>query len=628
MIIYQNTVSGLLDDIADEHLVEKIKSGFKDKNINHSGAGEIRAWENSFKYIYLAFSRGDIPPNAGVAIEFVVQPSSKRADLMISGRDKSGNDHLIVIELKQWNGNSIEHIDGNDHEVKVQYENGMGTSKHPSFQAWSYANLLRDFNSEVQEHPINIHPVAYLHNCDPAHSDKLEIDLYEPYINNSPIFYNGQAQDFRRYIEGVIKTGDDGSILRTIANSDLKPRKSLQDGIHDLLNQNAELTLIEEQRKVLEDAIDWIRRFSSSNQKRVLIVEGEPGSGKTVVAVNLLVEYLQHDLSVQYVSKNDQPRKVFRKKLQQGGPSMVKVDSLFSGSGAYRNNKQNDFDALIIDEAHRLNEKSGFYGNKGENQVKEIINAAQYTVFFIDENQRIDTDDIGSESEIRKHANNMNAKVDKLTLRSQLRCTGSGDYVAWVDDLLEIEPKPPVREKSLGYDVELFEDPKDLHESIADKNEQEGLSRVVAGYCWDWDTDHQDDSDYADVQIGTYERSWNRREGDPFAIDEGSIDEVGCIHTCQGLEFEYVGVVIGPDLRLEEGDLITDFGEQSSQDTSWHGLGGMSKENPKKAESKGEEIIKNTYRTLLTRGMQGCYIYCCDDALQEYVQQRIAKIES
>lgn len=213
-----------------------------------------------------------------------------------------------------------------------------------------------------------------------------------------------------------------------------------------------------------------------------------------------------------------------------------------------------------------------------------------------------------------------------MTLDSQLRCGGSGDFIAWIDDLLEINPQPSVRDTELEYDIQLFDDPETLHHAIEQKNEQEGLSRVVAGYCWDWDTDHQDDPDYVDVQIGDYGRSWNLQAGDPWAIDEGSIDEVGCIHTCQGLEFEYVGVIIGPDLRLEDDNLVTDTRERAGQDSSVHGMKKMFEKNPQEAEDLAEELIKNTYRTLLTRGMRGCYIYCCDDALQEHIRRRVTRI--
>jgi len=301
------------------------------------------------------------------------------------------------------------------------------------------------------------------------------------------------------------------------------------------------------------------------------------------------------------------------------------IKHLFTGAGSFVDSESNEVDALIADEAHRLNEESNFWG-RGENQIMEIINAAKFSVFFIDEEQRVHIDDIGSEAEIRKHARDLDAEVSKLSLDSQLRCAGSSDYITWVDDLLEIEVNQSVRDADLDYDIQLFDDPESLHQVIEGKNEEVGLSRVVAGYCWEWDGDHQEDPEYVDIKIGDYERPWNLDSRDAWAIEPGSINEVGCIHTVQGLEFEYVGVIIGPDLRIEDGDLVTDFREHPGQDSCMRGLKTMADEDSEKADSIADELIKNIYRTLMTRGMQGCYIYCCDDELQEYIRHRIDSI--
>jgi DUF2075 family protein len=392
-----------------------------------------------------------------------------------------------------------------------------------------------------------------------------------------------------------------------------------------MIEGNDEFTLLGSQKVVFEEAIELAREANEGNQKRVIIVEGEPGTGKTVVAVNILVELLQRDLTAQYVSKNAAPRNVYEQRLRQGSLLVKKINHLFTGAGSFVDAESNEVGALIADEAHRLNEESNFFG-RGENQIMEIINAAQCSVFFIDESQRVHIDDIGSKEEIRRHARDHGADITEMSLDSQLRCAGSGDYIAWVDDLLEIEPQPSVRDVELAYDIQLFDDPGTLHQAIAEKNDREGLSRVVAGYCWEWDTDHQENADYVDIQIGDYGRSWNRNDRDAWAIEEGSLDEVGCIHTCQGLEFEYVGVIIGPDLRIEDGDLVTDFREHPRQDSCMSGMKTLHEDNPQKAEARADELIKNIYRTLLTRGLQGCYIYCCDDAFQEYVRRRVARV--
>lgn len=625
MLLYENTVDGLLADIDADRLVDNIDAAFEQHGVAGVSPSERQAWRNSFQYIDRTLLRSDVPGDVGVAIEFKVPLTSNRVDLMLSGRDADGNENVVVMELKQWSGETTERVDGKDGVVKTYVGNGIRKTTHPSYQAWSYANFLQDFNVEVQERPIELHPVAYLHNYESEYRDELENPLYEKYTTESPVFVKGETSQLREYLESRLQSGDEGELLHAIAESELRPSKSLQDVILSMIEGNDEFTLLGSQKVVFEEAIELARNANENDQKHVLIVEGEPGTGKTVVAVNILVELLQHDLTTQYVSKNQAPREVYEQKLRQGDLLVKEIKHLFTGAGSFVDAEPNEVDALVADEAHRLNEESNFFG-RGENQIMEIINASRFSVFFIDESQRVHIDDIGSKAEIRKHAQDLGAEITEMTLDSQLRCTGSADYITWVDDLLEIESDPSVRDGELDYDVQLFDDPQALHQAIEEKNRTEGLSRVVAGYCWDWDTDHQDDPDYVDIEIGDYRRSWNLQADNPWAIDEGSIEEVGCIHTCQGLEFEYVGVIIGPDLRMEDGELVTDFRERAGQDSSVHGMKKMSREQPEEAEALADELIKNTYRTLLTRGMQGCYIYCCDDELQAYIRNRIARL--
>ncbi|ERH01002.1 MAG: hypothetical protein J07HN6_02633 [Halonotius sp. J07HN6] len=220
----------------------------------------------------------------------------------------------------------------------------------------------------------------------------------------------------------------------------------------------------------------------------------------------------------------------------------------------------------------------------------------------------------------------MDADIEEMELEAQFCCSGSDGYVAWLDDVLEIRDTANSDGFDLEFDVRLYDDPQRLHEAIEQKNNEEMLSRVVAGYCWEWEKEGRDDSEYVDVEIGDYRKSWNRDGGDPWAIDEGSIEEVGCIHTCQGLEFDYVGVIIGPDMKYRDGEVITDHEGRANTDYSLRGVKKMMNENPEKAEDIVDEVVKNTYRTLLSRGLKGCYIYCCDDQLEDYLKTRLENI--
>ncbi len=290
------------------------------------------------------------------------------------------------------------------------------------------------------------------------------------------------------------------------------------------------------------------------------------------------------------------------------------IDNLFKGSGVYTDTDANVFDALIVDEAHRLNEKSGMFQNLGENQIKEIINAAKFSVFFIDEDQRVTFKDIGETGAIKEWANRLGATVHQLELQSQFRCNGSDGYLAWIDNTLEVRETANETLEGINYDFRVFDSPNELRDAIFEKNRINNKARIVAGYCWNWIS--KNDAMLKDIAIEEhgFAMKWNlASDGNLWILKPDSVNEVGCIHTCQGLETDYIGVIIGPDFVIRDGVAVTDAGKRARTDASIKGYKSLLRENPSAAKQKADAIIKNTYRTLMTRGMKGCYIYCTDE---------------
>ncbi|NUE03634.1 DUF2075 domain-containing protein [Halorubraceae archaeon YAN] len=624
MIIYENTAQGFMNDVARNEITDRIQSGFQRQGVGGASPNEIRSWKNSLQYMMNVLYDSEIPDQTEVAIEFQIPLTSRRVDFMILGRDNAGHKNLGVIELKQWEGTTTEAVRNKDGIIKTLLGGGIRETTHPSYQAWSYSKLIEDFNTKVEQDDINLCPLAYLHNFDTQYRDRIDNETYQPYTTRAPVFLRQDVGSLSTYLESKIQAHESETSIRDVASAELRPNRKLQDSLGEMLESNDEFTLIDSQKVVFERAVELAEQANNTDTKQVLIVEGGPGTGKTVVAINILVELIQRELTSQYVSKNRAPRDVYKEKLRSG--MLVKeIDHLFTGAGSYVSTATNQLPALIADEAHRLNEKSNFFG-KGENQIMEIINAAQFSVFFIDEKQRVHINDIGSKQEIKKFADELGAELETLKLEAQFRCSGSDGYISWVDDVLEIRDTANADGFDLEFDVRLYDDPQRMHDEIAQKDAQGTLSRVVAGYCWEWDKEGRDDSSYYDIEIGDYRKSWNRDGGDPWAIDEGSIDEVGCIHTCQGLEFDYAGVIIGPDLKYRNGQIVTDHEGRASTDRSLFGVKKMLREEPEQAGKIIDEVIKNTYRTLLSRGLKGCYIYCCDDQLREYLRSRLVGI--
>ncbi len=619
MIVYDGNKTDFLIGVEQDTIAEEIERNIYQKMNRRTAANEFRSWENSLEYMYKVLNDKEIPDNAGVAIEYNIPQTSKRVDI-ITGYSANDAPNAVIIELKQWD--RVEAVDGQDGLVETYTGNALRKVVHPSYQAWSYASLIRDYNKSVQDGNIRLWTCAYLHNYRRKDNDALDRQQYQDYIKDSPAYTRGEAMQLRNFIRKCVCRGDDKKLIYAIDNGKIHPSKSLQDAITNMLKGNQEFIMLDEQKVVYEEILKKSRQSKRQNCKNTIIVKGGPGTGKTVVAVNLLAELTRQGQFAQYVSKNSAPRNVYLKKLK-GHLKRSSVDNMFKGSGIYTDTELNVTDTLLVDEAHRLNAKSGMFHNMGENQIKEIIHSSLCSVFFIDERQRVTLSDIGSVEEIKKWARAEGSQVTELELVSQFRCDGSDGYLAWLDSVLEIRETANHDMREIDYDIRICDSPKQMQHMILECNRISNRSRILAGYCWDWISSGKNDTSVHDIKIGDFEISWNLGNTSTFAIDKTSVNEAGCIHSSQGLEFDYVGVIIGEDMRYEDGSVITDFEKRAKTDQSLRGIKKMNKENPIKAREIADEIIKNTYRTLMTRGMKGCYVYCVDKALQDYLKKQL-----
>lgn len=617
MIVYQETKKQFLNDVRLDLIEDKIEQKVKERLHKKTAHNEFVSWMNSMQYMYKVMEDQNIPNESMIAIEYRIPNSNKRVDFIISGEDETGRESAVVIELKQWQ--ELKKVETKEAIVKTHLQGRMVETTHPSYQAWSYVSMIKDYNEDVRKYKIKLKPCAYLHNYRLQENDDLTDGCYEYYIEKAPVFTRGDTERLARFISEYIKKGNP-DVLYHIDQGRIVPSKSLQDSLSSMLKGNNEFTLIDEQKVVFEKALEIAK---NKGRKQVYIIHGGPGTGKTVLAINMLVAILNMNQNVMYVTKNSAPREVYRKKLTEGKYRKAYIDNLFKGSGSFTEAISDDFDCLIVDEAHRLNEKSGMFQNLGENQVKEIINAARTSIFFVDDFQIVTTKDIGSTNEIKKWCKFFDAEVYEDTLISQFRCNGSDSYLSWIDNVLEINPEA-TDDFDFDYDIRICDSPEEVKELILEKNKINNKSRMVAGYCWNWIKEGKNNSNIHDIQIGDFGMSWNLGSSSTWAIDPESVHEIGCIHTCQGLEFDYVGVIIGEDLRYSDG-IITDFTKRARTDQSLKGLKGLYKKNPEKALSIADNIIKNTYRTLLTRGQKGCYIYCVDENLKAYLKERLNK---
>jgi DUF2075 family protein len=617
VIVYAATKQQFLKDSDNDDIEEVILRHFKEATGKKVGASEIRSWQGSLTYMAKVLRDDGLPNSAGLAIELHIPQSSKRIDFLLTGLDENQAKNAVLIELKQWSKASATTKDA---IVKTALGGGLVETIHPSYQVWSYATLLEGFNEAVYDKSIEVRPCAYLHNY--VSDGVIDSAHYEAYTSKAPLFLKGPEElaKLRSFLKKHIAHGDNKEVLYELANGKIRPSKALAEALSGLMKGKPEFILIDDQKSIFESVLAAASEASIEAPK-VLIIEGGPGTGKTVLAINLLVRLTALKLLSKYVSKNAAPRKVYESKLV-GTVKRSHFSNFFSGSGAFIDTEPNTYDALIVDEAHRLNEKSGLYGNLGENQINELIESAKCSIFFIDEDQRVTLNDIGNKQAIRAFAKAKGATVEEYILSSQFRCSGSDGYLAWLDDVLGIHATANPLLDTSEYEFKVFDSPQAMHAAIEQKNHG-NKARVVAGYCWSWLS--KKDSKAADIVIGDdYARQWNLdQDGSLWIIAENSIEQVGCIHTCQGLEVDYIGVIIGPDLVVRDGQVVTSPHERDKHDKSIRGWKKLMKEQPALAQQETDLIIKNTYRTLMTRGMKGCYLYCTDQETAQYFKSRL-----
>jgi len=618
MIIYQASKQEFLAHAFTDDIEHVVLQQMRQVAHRGEGASQMAAWKHSLMEMAKVLNDDEIPADAGVAIEYQLPQSAKRIDFLITGRDAQRQAKVVIVELKQWSSARVSDKDG---LVWAHRGGRAGETEgpHPSYQAWSYAAYLEDFNTAVQGGDIRLQPCAYLHNY--KRDGQIDDPRYEPHLRRAPLFLERERSRLQQFIRQHVRHGDGRQTLYAMENGRIKPSRQLGDAVGALLQGKPEFVLIDDQKVVYETALHRVQH--GNGRKQVVIVRGGPGTGKSVVAINLLATLVQQRLNTCYVSKNAAPRAVYAAKLT-GTMSKTRFNNLFSGSGAFVDGEPDVYDAIVVDEAHRLNAKSGLYRNLGENQVKELMHAARCAIFFVDDDQTVTVDDIGQTDQLKLWADRLGAQVTELELASQFRCNGSDGYLAWLDDVLDIRGTANTMLDTQAYDFRVIDSPAELHRLIEQKNAANNRSRVVAGYCWAWPS--KKDAQAWDIEMPAfdYRRRWNlTQDGSLWIMAPESVAQVGCIHTCQGLELDYVGVIIGPDLRVEGDRVHTDVSQRARSDQSVKGLKTRIKTEGEAATELADRIIKNTYRTLMTRGMKGCFVYCTDAALAARLRQSL-----
>jgi len=620
MIVYSANKYCFVQDVKSGVIATKILNLLREKGLNGGQEREFESWHNSMKFMRDIVDDSEIDDDVQLAVEYNIPQTSKRVDFIIAGSDIRGKENIVIVELKQWSRAEI--VDDDMHfSVRTYVANDKRIVCHPSYQAYSYSRFLNNYSQAIYDRNIQLIPCAYLHNYLPAYKRALSADIYKEWYTTAPFFIMDEVQQFNAFVKKfVTRKSAHGDLLYQIDNGRIRPTKSLQDALATMVRGTPVFDLLDEQAVCYDMCVRTMLQCLKDHKKRTILIQGGPGTGKSVLAVNLLMHFITCTCNAAYVTKNSAPRQAFLSILSKNkAENIAEISHLFRSPFGLSQVPADSYDCLIIDEAHRLVKKM-YRDMHGENQVKECINASLLTIFMLDEDQAVTTKDIGSVQEITKWCTDLGSTIimrEETKLTSQFRCNGSDAYIQFIDNLLQRNQENiSVPLSDLNYDFRVYDDAYGMREALREKNAINNKARMVAGYCYDWDVkNHRGDVDIV-LPVG-FRAKWNLVNDKIWAINPKSFEEVGCIHTAQGLEFDYVGVLIGKDLTYDKttGRVVTNKCAISKDDNS-SGIRTAS-------DIDARRLILNTYKTLLTRGQKGCYVYCEDDALRDYFKEMV-----
>lgn len=620
MIIYNKTLGEFNNDVTLNMIQSILLNTLRAKGLSGGSPSEINSWNNSLHFMKDVLNDPYFSMDCNVAIEYNIPQTSKRVDFMIMGNNGK-EDHVVIVELKQWG--KVDKVDDfSGHSVMSDLKSHEPVA-HPSYQAYSYKCLILDYCDDEHVNDKTVRPCAYLHNLNEKYRPVIEDNLYSEWISEAPVFLQHDVLKMRNFIKQYINLkATDGSLLYKIEEGRLRPTKSLQDALDSMLCGNEEFHMIDEQVVAYDKIMKAIKDSQKDDKKHVIIITGGPGTGKSVLAINVLARcIIDMKLNASYITKNMAPRKCYANLLAKGSAKkMINLQKAIQSPWCLPNIIENGLDVGIYDEAHRMQKKpGGIKPYDGNDMLEDAIKAAKVSIFFVDDDQRITIRDIYDVDSIIKYGEKQNAIVHKpYELVSQFRCDGSDGYISFLDNLLEIKQTANTKFEFNKLNIKVFDDPVELRDELRELNKINNKARMVAGYCYDWNVKKKR-GEWDIVLPNGFKAKWNLEKDDHWAVNPNSFEEVGCIHTCQGMEFDYVGVFIGKDLYYEDGHVKTNRLAISKDDSS----SGIRVKTT--TDELADKIIRRTYKVLLTRGQKGCFIYCEDDALRDYLKENLIK---
>ncbi len=586
------------------------------------GPGERRSWRNSLPVLARDLRDAGLG-QVEVILEHRLPLSSKRADVVLAGaHPKTGAPSYVVVELKQWA--TAARWEASDTLVEVDGA-PYRPSLHPSTQVAGYVDYLRDFTASLAETPDAVTGLAYLHNATDYGVEDLRV---MPAAQDARLVTGQRRGELHDFLRSRLAPEPGTAAADALLGSAIRPSKQLLSVAAKEIREREQFVLLDEQRVAYELVLAAVDDARHADGKTVVVVAGGPGSGKSVIALSLLGELARQGRAVLHATGS----KSFTQTLRQvAGKGSSRTKDLFKYFNSFMSAERNGLEVLILDEAHRLREKSvNRYTpkplrEKARPQIEELLDAARVPVFLLDQYQVVRPGEMGSVPEIEEAAAGRGLRVRHVDLNAQFRAGGSDKYIDWVLRLLGLRGDGPIEWRDEpSFAVEVVDSPAEMEARLTARMAAGYGARMTAGYCWPWSDPRADGSLVADVQIGSWSRPWNLKSdrsvgGAPpsslWATDPAGFGQVGCVYTAQGFEYDWNGVIIGPDLvwrgdrwvARREFNKDPDFRSRASVD-----------------DATFDRLVRHVYKVLLTRGMVGTVLYSADEETRAMLRSAVS----
>lgn len=620
MRLYEGTLQEFRHDVISNKITDILAEKFREyykKNVSQS---EKNSWNNSLNFLKNVVDLSDLTDNM-IIIEYGLPYSSRRIDVLLFGKDMQNEDNVVLIELKQWSNENVEDSieEGN---IIINYGKNKITVPHPSIQVEGYHFYLKDFISAFEEEPVlGLNSLVYCHNysCSYGKKEVLFLPKFKKYLEKYPIYAREDIIKLGDYLIDRLGKGGGIEVFNRFIYSVFRPSKKLMEHTREMINNQRIFNLIDDQIVAYNAIMHKVKQLSKSNEKAVVIVKGGPGTGKSVIALELMGELLRKGKKVFHATGSSAFTNTLRSILGTRSSRLFKFFNSFTNYG------ENEIDVLICDEAHRIRETSTTrytprHLTTNTPQIEELIKVAKLAVFFIDERQVVRPTEIGNIKLIKDAAKKLGVREDNISefeLITQFRCSGSDTFLKWVENILDIENNGyEFLTKEENMEFKIIEDPLELKRMIDEKNrEHKNCARITAGFCWPWSDPLPDGTLVKDVKVGDFEMPWERKNQFwKWATDDSGMEQVGTVYTAQGFEFDYMGIIFGNDLVWDKKSEKWIGKPENSYDI-------VAKRN----NEKFVEHLKNVYRVLFTRAHKGVYVYFIDKDTEDYFKSKIKR---